>query len=74
MAVIPYPRSRTGNHEKYYNFSSYKARFNMPGHESGGIDNFYHRYSHLGTFVFVTIANTEWPACIAALTMAASTL
>ncbi len=32
-----------GNHEKYYNFTSYDHRFHMPGEESGGLGNFYHR-------------------------------
>lgn len=50
---IPYMVA-VGNHEKYYNFTSYKARFNMPGHQSGGIDNFYHSFDY-GGIHFVSI-------------------
>jgi len=39
-ANIPYMIS-VGNHEKYYNYTSYRTRFLMPGAQSGGEGNFW---------------------------------
>ena len=39
-AVVPYMFA-VGNHEKYYNFTSFNTRFLMPGAQSGGVHNFW---------------------------------
>jgi len=55
---IPYMTS-VGNHEKYYNFTSYKARFQMPGEVSGGIDDFYFSYDYSGIH-FVSMCTEDY--------------
>jgi len=55
---IPYMVS-VGNHEKYYNFTSYKARFEMPGQDSGGIGNFYWSMDY-GNIHFVSMCTEDY--------------
>jgi len=47
-AVVPYMFA-VGNHEQYYNFTSYRTRFTMPGAQSGGEGNFWYSidYGHI---------------------------
>jgi len=39
-SLVPY-MTTVGNHESYFNFTSYNSRFRMPGNESGGNGNFW---------------------------------
>lgn len=53
---IPYMTS-VGNHEKYYNFTSFIHRFHMPGEQSGGLGNFYFSFDYGG--IHFTSMSTE---------------
>jgi len=55
-SVMPYMTS-VGNHESYYNYSSYTARFAMPGNETGGYDNYWFSFNFNN--VHVTSFSTE---------------
>lgn len=35
-----------GNHEKFYNFTSFNARYKMPSGASGGSENFWYSYNY----------------------------
>jgi len=50
---IPYQLT-LGNHEKYYNFTSYKARLPMQGEESGGFQNYYYSFDYGGVHFLQT--------------------
>lgn len=55
---VPYATS-VGNHEKYFNYTSFKARWQMPGGSEGGTHNFWFSYTFAG--VHVTSMSTEHP-------------
>jgi predicted MPP superfamily phosphohydrolase len=57
-AYTPYMFA-VGNHEKYYNFSAYRARFQMPGPQSGGNGNFWWSIDYGNTHF--TFMSTEHP-------------
>lgn len=60
-AIVPYMFA-VGNHEKYYNYTSYRTRFLMPGPQSGGEHNFWYSI-HYGNARFVFMS-TEHPYTI----------
>jgi hypothetical protein len=55
---VPYMFA-VGNHEHYYNYTSYRSRFLMPGEQSGGEGNFWYSIDY-GTVHF-TFFSTEHP-------------
>jgi hypothetical protein len=55
-SVMPY-QVTVGNHEQFFDFASYDARFNMPGAETGGNASFYYSFDQ-GT-IHVTSFSTE---------------
>jgi len=57
-ANVPYMFA-VGNHEKYYNFTSYKTRFLMPGIQSGGNGNLWWSVNYGN--VHFTFMSTEHP-------------
>lgn len=46
-----------GNHEAWYNFSAFRARYPMPGSRSGGRGNFWYSFDYAG--VHVVSASSE---------------
>jgi len=54
-SIIPY-MTTVGNHESYFNFTSYDSRFRMPGNESGGLGNFWWSLD-LGYVHFISISS-----------------
>ena len=46
-----------GNHEAWYNFSAFRARYPMPSEASGGEDNFWYSFDYAG--VHVVSASSE---------------
>jgi len=57
-AVTPYMFA-VGNHEQYYNFTSYRTRFRMPGTQSGGEGNFWWSFTFAN--IHFTFMSTEHP-------------
>jgi hypothetical protein len=55
-AIVPYMFA-VGNHEKYYNYSSFSARFKMPSQQSGGEGNFWYSIDYGN--VHFTFMSTE---------------
>jgi len=45
-----------GNHEKFYNFSSFNARYKMPAERSGGSQNFWYSYDY-GNVHWVSVSS-----------------
>lgn len=52
-AYFPY-MTTLGNHEKYYNFTAFKARLPMQGEESGGYQNYYYSFDYGGVHFLQT--------------------
>lgn len=46
LAAYMPQQTTVGNHEKYYNYTSFRHRYKMPGEESGGHDNFFFSYDY----------------------------
>jgi len=59
-AYMPY-QVTLGNHEKYYNFTAYKARLPMQGEESGGYGNYYFSFDYGGVH-FVQTCSEDYAA------------
>lgn len=55
-AKIPY-MAAVGNHEHYFNYTSYLTRFQMPSAHSGGFKNFWLSFDH--TYVHWVFMSTE---------------
>ena len=56
-ATMPYMQS-VGNHEKYYNFTAFDARFEMPDGTSGG-GNYYYSFDY-GLVHFVSYCTEDY--------------
>jgi len=54
-AYAPY-MTAVGNHEHYFNWTSYSNRFEMPANESGGFYNFYFSFDY-GNVHFTCISS-----------------
>jgi len=60
-ANIPYMFA-VGNHEHYYNYTSYRTRFQMPGDECGGNGNFWYSIDFGNThFTFMSTEHDYTP-------------
>ena len=61
---VPY-MTAVGNHEHYFNYSSYSARFQMPSAQSGGYGNFWlsfdHSYAH---WIFMSTEHDYTPGSV----------
>jgi len=63
-ANVPYMFA-VGNHEKYYNYTSYRTRFLMPGKESGGEHNFWYSIDYGNVhFTFMSTEHDYQPGSI----------
>lgn len=45
-----------GNHEKFYNYTSFNARYKMPSASSGGRENFWYSYDY-GNVHWVSVSS-----------------
>lgn len=55
-SIIPYMLG-VGNHEKYFNFTAFNTRYQMPSDTSGGYANFWMSFDH--SFAHWTFMSTE---------------
>jgi len=46
LAAYMPQQTTVGNHEKYYNYTSFRSRYKMPGYETEGMGNFYFSYNY----------------------------
>jgi hypothetical protein len=61
---VPY-MTAVGNHEHYFNFSSYSARFQMPSAQSGGNGNFWLSFDHsFAHWVFMSTEHDYTPGSV----------
>ena len=60
-SVIPY-MTAVGNHEKYFNFTSYRSRIHMPPSEDLSVPNFYYSFD-FGSVHFVMMVRRSVLAC-----------